>query len=57
MSAKIHLRGVTRGSAFLAELFGPDAPQSAEALRRLGEVIDARVRGQEKTEAVSELQL
>jgi monoterpene epsilon-lactone hydrolase len=39
------------------QLFGPDAPQSAEALRRLGEVINARVRGQEKTEAVSELQL
>jgi monoterpene epsilon-lactone hydrolase len=27
------------------QMFGPDAPQSAEALRRIGEVIDARVRG------------
>jgi hypothetical protein len=38
------------------QLFGPDAPQNAEALRRLGEVIDARVRGREKTEAVPEVQ-
>jgi cholesterol oxidase len=35
------------------QLFGPDAPQSAEALRRLGEVIDTRVPGRKKTEAVS----
>jgi acetyl esterase/lipase len=29
------------------QMFGPDAPQSAEALRRIGEVIDARVRGRQ----------
>jgi epsilon-lactone hydrolase len=31
------------------QMFGPDAPQSAEALRRIGDVIDARVRGRQKT--------
>ena len=35
------------------QIFGPDAPQSAEALRRIGEVIEARVRGWEKRETVS----
>ena len=35
------------------QMFGPDVPQSAEALRRIGEVIDARVRGEKRTEAVS----
>jgi monoterpene epsilon-lactone hydrolase len=35
------------------QMFGPDAPQSAEALRRIGEVIDVRVRREKKTEAVS----
>ena len=35
------------------QMFGPDVPQSAEALRRIGEVIDVRVRGERKTEAVS----
>jgi len=39
------------------QLFGPNAPQSAGALRRLGEVIDARVRGREKTEGVSAVEL
>ncbi|HEX6504020.1 MAG TPA: alpha/beta hydrolase [Terriglobales bacterium] len=29
------------------QIFGPEAPQSAEALRRIGEVIDARVRKRE----------
>jgi acetyl esterase/lipase len=35
------------------QMFGPDVPQSAEALRRIGEVIDVRVRGEKKTETVS----
>jgi acetyl esterase/lipase len=30
------------------QMFGLDAPQSADALRRIGEVIDVRVRGREK---------
>jgi len=34
------------------QMFGPDSPQSAEALRRIGEVIDVRVRGQKNMEAV-----
>lgn len=39
------------------QMFGPDVPQSAEALRRIGEVIDVRVRGEKKTEAVSTAEL
>jgi len=35
------------------QMFGPDVPQSAEALRRIGEVIDVRVRGEKKKEPVS----
>jgi epsilon-lactone hydrolase len=35
------------------QMFGPDAPQSAEALRRIGEVIDLQVRKRKKMEAVS----
>jgi acetyl esterase/lipase len=35
------------------QTFGPDAPQSADALRRIGEVIDIRVRGRQEKEAVS----
>lgn len=35
------------------QLFGQDAPQSAEALRRIGEVIDLRVRKRRKMGAVS----
>jgi monoterpene epsilon-lactone hydrolase len=35
------------------QVFGPDVPQSAEALRRIGEVIATRVPGEKKTEAVS----
>jgi len=35
------------------QMFGPYAPQSAEALRRIGEVIDIRVRRREKKETVS----
>lgn len=35
------------------QIFGPDVPQSAEALRRIGEVIDARVRGERKKDPVS----
>lgn len=31
------------------QMFGPDAQQSAEALRRIGEVIDARVGGRQRT--------
>jgi epsilon-lactone hydrolase len=34
-------------------VFGPDAPQSVDALRRIGEVIDVRVRGGKEMEAVS----
>jgi epsilon-lactone hydrolase len=34
------------------QMFGLDLPQSAEALRRLGEVIDLRVRGQKKMETL-----
>jgi epsilon-lactone hydrolase len=35
------------------QMFGPDVPQSAEALRRIGEVIDVRLRGEKKKEPVS----
>jgi monoterpene epsilon-lactone hydrolase len=35
------------------QLFGPYVPQSAEALRRIGQVIDARVRGRKYPEDVS----
>ena len=35
------------------QMFGPDAPQSAEALRRIGEVIDLRIRKRKKMETVS----
>ena len=35
------------------QMFGPDVPQSTEALRRIGEVIATRVPGDKKTEAVS----
>ena len=38
------------------QLFGYDAPQSAGALRRIGEVIDARLRRAHKTEAVSAIE-
>jgi acetyl esterase/lipase len=34
------------------QMFGLDSPQSAEALRRIGQVIDARVRGQKNRETV-----
>jgi epsilon-lactone hydrolase len=34
------------------QIFGPDSPQSAEALRRLGKVIDVRVRAQTRRERV-----
>ncbi len=35
------------------QIFGPDVPQSAEALERIGEVIDFRVRRGKKTQPVS----
>lgn len=35
------------------QIFGHEAWQSADALRRIGEVIDARVRGREKKETIS----
>lgn len=35
------------------QMFGPDVPQSAEALRRIGEMIATRVPGEKRTEAVS----
>ncbi len=34
------------------QLFGLDSPPSAEALQRIGQVIDARVRGQKNMETV-----
>jgi epsilon-lactone hydrolase len=34
------------------QMFGPDAPQSTQALRRIGEVVDLRVRGMAKKETV-----
>ncbi len=34
------------------QMFGLDSPQSAEALQKIGQVIDARVRGQKNMEAV-----
>ena len=34
------------------QIFGPDAPQSAEALRRIRQVIDNRVRGPKKPEFI-----
>jgi epsilon-lactone hydrolase len=39
------------------QMFGYDAPQSAEALRRIGEVIHARIRARRDTEAVSRVSL
>ncbi|MGD0508518.1 MAG: alpha/beta hydrolase fold domain-containing protein [Terriglobales bacterium] len=35
------------------QMFGPDSPQSAEALRRIGQVIDVKVRRQKQMETVS----
>ncbi len=35
------------------QIFGPDVPQSGDALRRIGEVIAARVRGRGKKEMIS----
>ena len=35
------------------QMFGPDAPQSADALRRIEQVIGSRVRGQKKAGAIS----
>ena len=34
------------------QMFGPDSPQSAEALRKIGQVIDVKVRSQRKMETV-----
>ena len=34
------------------QMFGLDCPQSAEALQRIGQVIDVRVRGQKDMETV-----
>ncbi|MGC2197978.1 MAG: alpha/beta hydrolase [Terriglobales bacterium] len=40
------------------QMFGPDVPQSTEALRRLGEVMDSvRARGKKKTASVSSVHL
>ena len=41
------------GMNHVFQMFGPDVPQSAEALRRIGEVIAVRVRGEKKTETDS----
>ena len=35
------------------QIFGPDSPQSAEALKRIGQVIDLRVRGATKREVMN----
>ena len=35
------------------QMFGPDVPQSAEALRRIEQIIDSRIRGQKEAEAIS----
>jgi epsilon-lactone hydrolase len=42
-----------KGMNHVFQMFGPDVPQSAEALRRIEQVIDSRVRGQKKAEAIS----
>jgi acetyl esterase/lipase len=42
-----------KGMNHVFQMFGPDVPQSAEALRRIEQVIDHRVRGQKEAEAVS----
>src|SRR5437868_4402795 len=39
------------------QLFGNDAPQSIEALRRIGKIIDARLRRARKTEAITAIKL
>jgi acetyl esterase/lipase len=39
------------------QIFGPDVPQSAEALRRLGEVVEVRTRGREHTAIASKANL
>jgi len=41
------------GMNHVFQMFGPDAPQSAEALRRIGETVDAQVRRDRRTESVS----
>lgn len=35
------------------QIFGPESPQSVDALRRVGEVIEARIPGRKKTEITS----
>jgi acetyl esterase/lipase len=42
-----------KGMNHVFQMFGPDVSQSAEALRRIEQVIDSRVRGQKEAEAVS----
>jgi len=42
-----------KGMNHVFQMFGPDVSQSAEALRRIEQVIDSRVRGQKEVEAVS----
>ena len=42
-----------KGMNHVFQMFGPDVPQSAEALRRIEQVIDSRVRGQKEAEAIS----
>jgi acetyl esterase/lipase len=39
------------------QMFGPDVPQSAKALRRLGEVVDSRIRKHEQSETASRTSL
>jgi acetyl esterase/lipase len=35
------------------QIFGPDAPQSAEALRRIGEVIEGRIKARNQMETIN----
>lgn len=49
MNAQIHFRGPLRyrlrsAAGLMQAMFDPDAPQSAEALRMLGQVIDEKIR-------------
>ena len=49
MNAQIHFRGPLRYrlrgvAGLMRAMFGPDSPQSAEALRMIGQVIDEKVR-------------
>ncbi len=42
-----------KGMNHVFQMFGPDVAQSADALQRIEQVIDSRVRGQKEAEAIS----